>query len=216
MLPSELQTLLGAKDAKARDAAWRSFVGLHSRLLLHTARNVDREHDAAMDAYAHLLDQLRANDFRRLRGYADDGRSKFTTWLVVVARRLCLDHVRQRYGRLQEDTPQAREAHAARRRLIDHVTDEIDVDELHSETGADADAQLRRAELTRALAAALAGLDPSDRLLLRLRFEDDLPAREIAGILHYPSPFHVYRRINALLAQMRETLARVGIHEADP
>jgi RNA polymerase sigma factor (sigma-70 family) len=216
VLPSELSALLGAEDPAARDAAWKSFVELHSRLLLHTARSVDRDHDAAMDAYTHLLEQLRADDFRRLRGYADDGRSKFTTWLVVVARRLCLDHVRQRYGRLQEDTPEARESHAARRRLIDHVTDEIDVDELHAEAGVDADAQLRTAELTRALSAALAGLDPSDRLLLRLRFEDDLPAREIAAILHYPSPFHVYRRINALLAQMRETLARRGVREAEP
>ena len=216
MLPSELSTLLGAKDPMARDAAWRSFVELHSRLLLHTARSVDRDHDAAMDAYAHLLEQLRADDLRRLRGYADDGRSKFTTWLVVVARRLCLDHVRQRYGRLQDDTPQAREAQAARRRLIDHVTDEIDVDELHAEAAGDADTQLRTAELTRALAAALAGLDPSDRLLLRLRFEDELSAREIAEILHYPSQFHVYRRLNALLAQMRGALAHGGVREAEP
>lgn len=216
MLPSELSALLAAASPAARDAAWRAFVETHSRLLLHTARSVARDHDAAMDGYTHLLEHLRADDCRRLRVYADDGRTKFTTWLVVVARRLCLDHQRQRYGRLQDDGERAREAHAARRRLVDHVGEALDVDELHGDPGRDPETELRAGELTRALSAGLAGLDPPDRLLLRLRFEDDLSAREIAGILHFPSPFHVYRRINALLAQMRETLARGGVHEADP
>jgi DNA-directed RNA polymerase specialized sigma subunit len=61
-------------------------------------------------------------------------------------------------------------------------------------------------EQSRALATALAGLEPRDRLLLKLRFEDNLSAREIAGVLRYQTPFHVYRRINALLATLRTEL----------
>jgi DNA-directed RNA polymerase specialized sigma24 family protein len=49
-----------------------------------------------MDGYAYVLEALRSDDYRRLRAYAADGRSKFSTWLVVVARRLCLDlHLRR-------------------------------------------------------------------------------------------------------------------------
>jgi len=106
----ELSTLLDAANPAAREAAWTRFVETHNRLLLHVARSVDRDHDAAMDAYAHVLEQFRGDDFRRLRAYASDGRSKFTTWLVVVTRRVCLDHVRQRYGRAQDNSARAEES----------------------------------------------------------------------------------------------------------
>jgi DNA-directed RNA polymerase specialized sigma subunit len=57
---------------------------------------------------------------------------------------------------------------------------------------------------------------PQDRLLLRLRFEGDMTAREIALLLNLPTPFHVYRRLNALLEQLRESLNRRGIQGPDP
>jgi len=44
--------------------------------------------DGAMDAYAYVLERLRERDCARLRTYADGGPARFTTWLVVVARRL--------------------------------------------------------------------------------------------------------------------------------
>jgi len=216
VLPLELSTLLDAADPAARELAWTTFVETHSRLLLHAARSVERDHDAAMDAYAHLLEQLRRDDFRRLRAYASDGRSKFTTWLVVVARRLCLDRVRQRYGRTQESGPHAEQSHAIRRRLVDHIAEAIDADDLADTAAGDAEMRLRAAELERALTSALASLAPRDRLLLRLRFDGDLAAREIAHLLKLPTPFHVYRRLNALLAQLRESLSRRGVQGPDP
>jgi hypothetical protein len=67
------------------------------------ASSLGGDQDAVMDRYTDVLEQLRRNDCQRLRGYASDRRSKFTTWLVVVARRLCLDQHRQRYGRDRND-----------------------------------------------------------------------------------------------------------------
>jgi DNA-directed RNA polymerase specialized sigma24 family protein len=67
-----------------------------------------------------------------------------------------------------------------------------------------------------ALDAALATLSPSDQVLLRLRFDDGLSAQQIARTLHYPTPFHVYRRINALLARLRELLRARGIESSVP
>ena len=101
--PQELRDLLLAKEPVARDAAWARFVDRFSPLLLHTARRRAPEHDRAMDAYAHVLDRLREDDFRRLRQYAEDPRAQFTTWLTLVAQRLCVDYLRQSYGRFRAE-----------------------------------------------------------------------------------------------------------------
>jgi len=71
-----------------------SFAATHTHLL-HTARTRHPDYDTAMDGYADVLEALRRDDFRRLRGCAADGRSKFTTWLMVVTRRLLLDSPRR-------------------------------------------------------------------------------------------------------------------------
>lgn len=205
-LPSELSSLLGATDAAAREAAWPAFLNSYSRLLLHVARQVDRDYDAAMDAYTYILEQLRAGDYHRLRGYAGDGRSKFTTWLVVVARRLCLDYLRHRYGRARDNGDAEGSSRAGRKRLEDLLAEQVDVTDL-PDTAAGPDAELIASEQTRSLAAGLAELEARDRLLLKLRFEDDLSAREIASLVGYPTPFHVYRRLNTLLASLRARLA---------
>lgn len=176
-----------------------------------------RDYDATMDAYAYLLEQLRRDDFHRLRGYAADGRTKFTTWLVVVARRLCLDHRRQRYGRAQESASANTEGRAARRRLVDLVAEELDASPVADHTAArNPEAQLRATALSQALAGALSGLEPRDRLLLKLRFEDELPAREIGQVMRYATPFHVYRRLNAVLEQLRAALRSRGVQDSEP
>jgi RNA polymerase sigma factor (sigma-70 family) len=213
--PPELQDLLQASDATARDEAWSRFVARFSPLLLHTARTVAREHDGTMDAYAHLLEQLRQDDNRRLKQYLEDSGAQFTTWLVIVARRLCVDFLRQRYGRAP--TAASRTAdHAMRRRLEDLVGVEIGEMMALTEPRAGPDESLRRRDLHLALRASLARLSPAHRLLLTLRFEDDLPVREIAKLLRYPTPFHVYRALNTVLAELRHSLATRGVAEAEP
>lgn len=206
----ELIRLLNAPDPPTRDAAWDAFVAAHSRLLLHTARSLNRDHDAAMDGYAYILEALRENDYRRLKAYAADGRSKFSTWLVVVARRLCLDFHRQRYGRARETGTDARETRAARRRLVDLVAEDLDA-RPGPAAATDPHGELVGREQSAVLDAALHALPPRDRLLLALRFEEDLSAREIGEVMGFPTPFHVYRRLNTLLDSLRSSLGRRGI-----
>ncbi len=213
-LPLELFRLFQASAGATRDDAWGDFVAAHSRLLLHAARSLAPDRDAAMDAYAYVLERLREDDCRRLRGYVPDGRCKFSTWLVVVARRLCLDFHRHRYGRAAEPAPDADAARAARRRLVDLVGGAVDPDQLAA-PASDPALSLQAEELHRALADATAGLAPADRLLLKLRFDDDLSAREIAAVLGLPTPFHVYRRLGALLEELRGRLRKRGVAGAD-
>ncbi len=210
-VPLDLAGLLRASDGRARDEAWTEFLAAHTRLLLHTARSVTDSYDAAMDAYTHLVEQLRSEDYKRLRAYKPDGRSKFTTWLVVVARRLCLDWHRQRYGRARAATQPRRDARALRRRIVDLVADDVDPARTAAPEVGRPDAALESEELAAALESALAGLTARDRVLVALRFHDDLSASEIATLLGYPTPFHVYRHLNRLLAQLRDDLRRRGV-----
>jgi len=216
-LPRSLTRLLSyhADDGTGDvDGAWRAFVADHTRLLLHVARSVSANHDDAMDAYAFVLEQLRAGNFRRLREFASDPRSKLSTWLVVVARRLCLDLYRQRYGRKRgaESEP----TRLVRRRLQDLVAEGLEWEDVPTVAEGNAELAVRQAELSLALEQVLSAISPRDQLLLRLRFDDDLPALEIARLLNFPSPFHVYRRINALLPQLRRALEQLGVESWTP
>lgn len=217
--PSVLVRLLEASDGAARESAWEELAGLYSRLLLHVGRSFGGDHDAAMDRYAWVLEQLRADDFRRLRTYVADGRSEFSTWLVVVAQRLCLDHRRTRYGRLRAadgDAGPHEEEWAARRRLVDLIAADVDLSSIGDGRGAGPEDRVRLADLYHALESALALLDSRDRLLVKLRFEDEIPMPEIARNLEFPSRFHAYRRLTQVLAGLRCALERSGVRDPAP
>jgi RNA polymerase sigma factor (sigma-70 family) len=137
-------------------------------------------------------------------------------WLVVVVRRLCLDHHRERYGRSrgdQDDDVGVRRAQRAR--LVDLVADQA-AELLAASPDRAPDLVLARKERTAALSASLERLEPEDRLLLRLRFGEDLSAREIGTLLHFPTVFHVYRRLDRVLKELRASLLKLGVREPEP
>lgn len=221
--PAVLHGLLRAEHPESRQQAWDAFLAEHSRLLLYVARSYGGGYDAAMDRYAHLLDQLSRDDFRRLRAFAEDGRSSFTSWLVVVAQRICLDQHRQRYGRSRApagpgEPPAADrtrdEERAGRRRLVDLVAEAVDPDVLPG-ASVTPDRLIERDEISGELEAALAALAPREQALLRLRFDDDVPMPEIARLMGFPTRFHAYRCLKNALAELRATLARRGVSDAE-
>lgn len=217
-LPSELRALLEARDDAEREEAYAEFLRRHSRLMIHIAKQLGAGFDPVMDRYAYAVEQLREHDFRRLRCYTADGRVRFSTWLATVVHRLYLDHHRRRYGRVRA-TPEAEvgaDPRAARRRLMDLVAAKLDVTRLAARETSDPEVEVRARELTAAVEAAVGTLSADDQLLLVLRFEDDLPAREIADMIGLLSPFHVYRRLNRVLARLRQMLEARGIDEAAP
>jgi RNA polymerase sigma factor (sigma-70 family) len=212
-LPPALAELLSTQEPEPREIAWERFLVSYSPLLLKVAQRMARGYDEAMDHYTFVLDHLRARDYERLRSYAVHPQSEFTTWLVVVARRLCLDRYRCRYGRGRCSEPPAASAQssrAARRRLMDAVFEPPStLAQLAAESG-DPAAALDLAERQQLLDAAIASLAPADQQLLKLRFEDELPARTIAAILAWPTDFHVYRRLRTVLSSLRKQLGGAG------
>jgi RNA polymerase sigma factor (sigma-70 family) len=212
-IPPEVLALWGAGAPASRDAAWERFVAIHTRLLLHVARSLVHDHDLAMDAYVWLLERLREDDARRLRGFAEGGRSKFTTWLVVVSRRMCVDFLRHRGGRPRPElngTDPARDGTALRKRLLFLAGDKVDLETIRDLRSTPAEA-LDRVEVRDALAAALRELPAADQLLLSLRFNDGMEAADIARAMEFPSRFHVYRRLDRVLHQLRSQLLGKGI-----
>lgn len=214
-LSRTLQDLLAADPPS--DRAWAAFTREYSRLLLHVARSMCPDHDESMDAYACLLEKLGEDGCRRLRAYSVDPRSKFTTWLVVVARRICVDHRRSRYGRLRMDeSTTERERLGMRRNLLALGGDTDLLDAIPDEANISAVASLEMEELSATLTTLRSSLAPADRLLLSLRFDNEIPVAEIATILGYPSQFHVYRKINSLLAELKAQLGARGYENATP
>lgn len=209
-LPPSLSSLLEA-SGEEREGAWAVFLEAYSQRILRTARSLGGDEDAVMDRYLFVLQELQRDDFRRLRSYAPDARARFSTWLAIVARRLCLDHHRSTYGRAPAPGSTPRTDPSTRRMLTDLVGSELDISRLATPLRNGPDRQLERAETREALEAAIGACSPKDQLLLVLRFEEELTGREIARLLRYPTPFHVYRRLNTVLAGLRRELERRGI-----
>ncbi len=208
-LPLPLVRLLATAPGPDADQAWAAFLAAYSSLLLRVASAFAPGYDGALDRYAYMLDELRRNDCRRLRAYAADGRGRFSTWLAVVARRLCLDHFRQQYGRnrgpvqIHVETFSRR---AVRRRLSDLVGTVDDLSCLPDLTLRDPGELMDERDQQEALRQVLDELSPGDRLLLQLRFEEGRTAREIAPLLGLASQFHVYRRIETVCGMVRARL----------
>lgn len=212
-VPASLSRLIQAEGSEDQERAWQAFLGEHSRLVHLAARRSARGYDDVMDRYTFVLEALRKDDFRRLRAYSEGGRSRFTTWLVVVASRLCVDYHRSKYGRLPsglEASPQAEE----RKRLTDLVGEAVDWSAFPDPSTPHPDEQLHKQELRDRIASALASLDVQDRVLIRLRFEDERPMTEIARTLGLSSEFVGYRRLRAALERVREELVKRGVEAA--
>lgn len=216
--PLELHALIAASEPAGRELAWDAFLAKHSRLMLHVARKVMPAPDSAMDAYAHLLERLHRDDCRVLAGYAPDGRSRFTTWLVVVTRRMCVDFLRQQYGRPRTPHPSdlAVIEQEARRRLVNFVGVEPTELQIIDGRTEGPEGVMRTDQLRAALDRAVATLPPQDQLLLRLRFNDELSAQKIAAVLKWPTPFHVYRKLKAVYDDLRRKLVAGGVEDSTP
>ena len=215
-LPPQLSVLLQASDDVTRTRAWKTFTEEYSRLLLQVARRNSTNHDGSMDHYTYILERLSEDDYRRLRAFAGEGRGKFTTWLVVVARRLCVDRHRRTHGRArperEPDRPRATDS-IARRNLADLLADGIDAERVVDPTGLPPDDLVLRSERHEAVLAAVGKLDLSDRLLLKLRFEDDTPIGLLAPMVGLSSRWQVNRRLKSVLARLRVELESGGITE---
>lgn len=104
------------------EAAWDLFLERYRRLVIAAIRHYLQDYDDVMDVFARVCEALRADDFRRLRRYAEEPvhRARFSTWLVTVIRHLTVDWLRQRDGR-PRISALAAQLPPLRRRIFEHV-----------------------------------------------------------------------------------------------
>jgi RNA polymerase sigma factor (sigma-70 family) len=214
--PPELADLIEAGTPASAERAWSTFLQRHSKTILAAARCFAPDYDGQMDRYRHVLEELRRDDFGRLRRFHQNPRGRFQTWLLVVCRRLCIDYHRSRYGRDRGASKVTQETRARRRRLADLLMEELDAEGPRDTSGKNPEGELRTLELSEAVEAVLSELNPEDRLLLKLRFYDGLPVRNVALAMRYPTVFHVYRRLTPLLKSLREQLEKRGVDGPEP
>jgi RNA polymerase sigma factor (sigma-70 family) len=214
--PIELNQLLHATELPDREAAWEELIARHTRLLLSVARSFGGDNDSAMERYAYVLGKLRENEFRRLRAFDVNAGATFSTWLTVTARRMCLDLHRSKFGRLRAEHKDDRSAvvHATRKALGESFMNDVDADTIPGDRE-QPDVDVIHGHRDECLRDAINHLTPRERLILTLRFEDDLSASRIADVMGLPSPFHVYRRLNSILSSLRSRLISHGIENSD-
>jgi RNA polymerase sigma factor (sigma-70 family) len=204
--PRTLTRLLEASEPSDEREAWEAFTRRCSRLLLGACHRASGHgYDSMMDRYAYVLEQLEADDYRRLRAFSADGQTKFSTWLVVVANRLCVDYHRKRYGRSRatSDTNPG-------------AVDDVDHTRLPDRSGLDPESALAASEIGEALSRAIASLSTQDRLLLAFRFEHDATTRDLGDVMGFPTRFHAYRRLKQVLTTLRLSLEEEGFGEGEP
>jgi len=97
---------------------------------------------------------------------------------------------------------------------VDLVAADVDLDSLADAGRLEAPDAIDAADVSVLLDNALATLSPADRLLIKLRFEDELPMPEIARQLGFPTRFHAYRRLTRVLAALRPAVQRVVMRDA--
>ena len=82
-------------------AAWTTFIERFAPLLLQCARSVERDRDAAADAFVFICERLRERRAARLATFDFDRAGSFETWLRAVAVNLARDARRRRVGRFR-------------------------------------------------------------------------------------------------------------------
>lgn len=162
---TERDLVLACANGAADD--WEDFVRRYDRHIRLTVEAVRRRYDAPRcetdDMVAAVYERLLEDRCRRLRAWEE--RSKFATYLVLVARRLCLDYIRKHNKDFGVDR-------------FDDILDQP------AGGGAPDDEAARKARLD-ALRAAIDALPPKQALIMRMRLEGH-SLRKIAEVLKLP------------------------------
>jgi RNA polymerase sigma-70 factor (ECF subfamily) len=166
------------RDEAAFDALVARYQERAYRLAWSILRNAEDARDLSQEAFIRIYQS--AGRF--------DGRSKFSTWFYRILVNLCLDH--RRRGRWW-------------RRLVSRPDSRDGGDPLAHQPAAGGDPAdaLGREQLMARVWAEVERLSPQQRAALLLHVQEELPTREIAGVLACSEAtvrVHLHRAVSAL------------------
>jgi RNA polymerase sigma factor (sigma-70 family) len=169
-------------------AAWEAVVRQHWRKVFNVAYKFVGKHDEAED----LAQDIFLKIFKALDTF--DRRANFQTWIISIARNLCIDHYRS--VRKERET----------------IAREVDAGELTPASGdVGPDGVLEQSDLRALLQRALEKLPVSLRTAVVLRDLQELSYQEIADRLRLPEGT-VKSRINRGRLELARQIRRIQDH----
>jgi RNA polymerase sigma-70 factor (ECF subfamily) len=169
-------------------AAWEAVVRQHWRKVFNVAYKFVGKHDEAED----LAQDIFLKIFKALDTF--DRRANFQTWIISIARNLCIDHYRS--VRKERET----------------IAREVDAGELTPASGdVGPDGVLEQSDLRALLQRALDKLPVSLRTAVVLRDLQELSYQEIADRLRLPEGT-VKSRINRGRLELARQIRRIQDH----
>ncbi len=184
-----------ARLIKRDPAAWREFLERYERLIYSRVLAVHNEigqtvqQDVIDDCCAEVLTALFQNDLAALKRF--EGRSRFSTWLAVVARRVTLNYLLKRSrdaDRTRREDSRFDLSCIAAPRVPTGLSGEIDQEEI-------------------LLQACLAQLKETDQTVLKLHFEQRMSYEQIGRIMGI-SPNTVGPKLSRAAKRLRTLIER--------
>ena len=187
---------LVARAQKGDREAFESLVQRYDRDVLRLALNILHSPEDARDVYQEAFLKV----YRNLHRFRLD--SSFYTWLYRIVTNVCLDHMRRRRSRPEDQAPVS--ASALRGDLP-----ERDFFDGQSDSSADPEQSLLGQEIGERITQALAVLSPRERLIFELKHNQGMRLRAIGDALGTTeetvknSLFRATRKLRARLGELR-------------
>lgn len=149
--------------------AFEELVRRYDRDVLRLALNLVRGSEDARDLYQEIF--LRV--YRNLSRFRFE--CSFYTWVYRIATNVCLDHLRRKNTRKEEQAPQPLDAESTAPDFFDQ--------QVEQRSAANPERHLLGQELGKHIDAALDGLSPRERMVFELKHYEGLRLRAIGDML---------------------------------
>ncbi len=149
--------------------AFEELVRRYDRDVLRLALNLVRGSEDARDLYQEIF--LRV--YRNLARFRFE--CSFYTWIYRIATNVCLDHLRRKNTRKEEQAPQLPDAEGVAPDFFDR--------QVEQRSAANPERNLLGQELGKHIDAALDGLSPRERMVFELKHYEGLRLRAIGDML---------------------------------
>lgn len=175
--------------------AFEELVSRYDRDVLRLAYSLVRHNEDARDIYQEVF--LKA--YRNLSRFRFE--CSFYTWIYRIATNVCLDHLRRKNTRKEDQAPQAEENNGTTHDFFDQ--------QMEHRPAANPERHLLGQELGRHIASALGGLSPRERMVFELKHYEGLKLRVIGDMLGTSeetvknSLFRATKKLRATLNGMR-------------
>ena len=161
------EAALVAEAIEGSELAFRTLVERYQRPVFSLVLRMVRDHGIAED----VTQEVFVKAWMALSRY--DPRRRFASWLLKIASNAAIDQLRRK----KLPTTPIETSDTDQSSILDRIEDE------RSESP---DTLVKRRELSSALEAAVAALRPEYRLVVLLRFREELPYKDIAEATGMP------------------------------